>query len=1333
MKKKNGRISTMEIAGRVGALLLTLVVMIGLLPLTAFADPAETGEFTSMIDPGMPKNYSDDMANPYGYDKGQKFLLNEETELLLYYSFGSNNNTKPENTETKWFDSFQPFIKDSNTDLRKNNASSFKTEGSYDGGGINTQAFGYVAAVGFDPNGTGRKDHVAYVGYENGQQTIDGTNNYKGYVLWVQDTRSGNQYGPWKVSIGSSNWLSSNNADLYAGSNFFNIIAGDFDADGKEDLVISVVDDNQFGLSQYRFSANGGLQEIMKGNTDLLHPEYRGIGSQGSEAKQKLSMDFAVGDFNGDGVDDFAVMSYLNRGSSLNGSNNGNINFGLPYLCVSYGSSGSGSIAAGQRASTYITTDIVGYAANASMYCATVAAGDIDNDGKDELITAGYKGRSQYYNGKLDFGTNENKILYASFYASGGSMTAIEYKELEMNAWTKEGNGREDPVGPKLMVEAVAANGEANPEAIFISGDMYLCERSSNKLDTSGAESPYTLDYFRSADKDAPGGAVGKSYIASVAVGDFMGEYSTKEGREHIAYVVGLQRSSGGHKYSFSVHMAGATVEGADDGFYNVTGDYIFYDQSFNLKDRPNCVIAAIDRDNDGTLASYTGSAYAWSDPQVRAILQASPYFAELNDGASGAEYLYDSPETSYSISETYTYSTSSSDSVSFGFGFKGEIEGGAVSAELQLGAAFDWTKTFTESLQTEVTDTFSAGAYDTVVLCRTPVFLYNYDVTYLDEAGEEVKGTMQIAVPKAPTYEQLTIEKYNEFVAYYNSILDESGADADARLQTVADDLYLGNEGNPFGYYREDASGELKSLERYGNVMKNLTTSAGSNSVDFTISKEKGEEVEIAHGFSFELSVVGGFGIGGASAKAGGYVSLDYMNGHSVSKSHGSGTSFSGTVMGLDGNAMRADGLDPAAWAFNWMLGTWDSNLKDSTENSKGYVPVVGYILNSVKAPPMPVEDLNVQFTRSSETDELLFDLSWACGDVDGTGRTKTAGYLVYLYDLAEDTYKLVGSVDDPETTAYRYQNTFDGREYYHFMVTAYSAPTATAASLESVPRTTTYYMSTAKSTILSIEKSGADGLNDIYTIHFADGTSQTFTVTNGNGIASIELLSADPATGVDTYQITFSDGSTTTFTVTNGEKGEQGEPGKDGVGVDRIEKLRSEGSTDIYAVYLTDGTFYTFSVTNGKDGANGKDGLDGKDGIDGKDGLNGKDGTDGRNGADGTDGATGAGGQNGTDGVGIADIRIDEEGNFIFTLSDGRQINAGTVPADSQQASQLAQAQADIVQLQQQIQKQASYRTAAICGVALAGASLLWQIIALILALTHAKKKDPETSAVS
>lgn len=80
----------------------------------------------------------------------------------------------------------------------------------------------------------------------------------------------------------------------------------------------------------------------------------------------------------------------------------------------------------------------------------------------------------------------------------------------------------------------------------------------------------------------------------------------------------------------------------------------------------------------------------------------------------------------------------------------------------------------------------------------------------------------------------------------------------------------------------------------------------------------------------------------------------------------------------------------------------------------------------------------------------------------------------------------------------------------------------------------------------IVSVVKTGTNGLVDTYTITFTDGTSTTFTVnngedgTNGNGIADISKTGTDGL--VDTYTITYANGTTETFTITNGENGEDG-----------------------------------------------------------------------------------------------------------------------------------------------------------------------------------------------
>lgn len=182
----------------------------------------------------------------------------------------------------------------------------------------------------------------------------------------------------------------------------------------------------------------------------------------------------------------------------------------------------------------------------------------------------------------------------------------------------------------------------------------------------------------------------------------------------------------------------------------------------------------------------------------------------------------------------------------------------------------------------------------------------------------------------------------------------------------------------------------------------------------------------------------------------------------------------------------------------------------------------------------------------------------------------------------------------------------------------------------------------------ILKIEKTSTDGLVDTYTITFTNGTTTTFTITNGKdgedgvsptvsineqgywvingvptnvkaqgengkGIVSISKTSSDGL--VDTYTIEFTDGTTSVFTVTNGSDGTDGqtptivineegywvingvttdvkahgENGKDGISIVSVKKTATNGLVDTYTILYSDGSETTFTITNGKDGEDG------------------------------------------------------------------------------------------------------------------------------------------------
>ena len=692
---------------RIAATALSLAMVVSLLPFTVLAQndaPVEgktelAQKFNELMDPGTPQNYDPNMANPYGYDKGQKFLLSEQNELLFYYTFDTGNNAgnKTGNRHTAWYNRY---AHGGSATLRDDNKGTVQGGFSEFGEYATTDAYSYVAATAFDPTGSGRRDHVAYVGYENVKD------RGQGYYVWILNTRTGAQYGPTRISkapTDACSWLDKSNVDLYAGSNFFGIVAGDFDGDGKENLILTVTDnDNRYGL--YNLSLNDKKNIITheweeKGQ---LHPIYVANQSKmgdtnGDMGSHKLSVSLAVGDFNGDGIDDLATLSYPNVGNRLNGKSDLlDARFGLPYVSVTYGIKGDSYPLNNRRTGGYVTDGEKTYTLDmngmpsvsvrfdhATSVCTGLAAGDIDGDGVDEIVTAGYYAVSSVYeenNGNKYMGyeyltLEDDKWLYGSFSAANGSLSNIEYRKLDRNEWSKNGAGENDCAGAKVAVACVAMDGKTNPDSVFVSGNIYRCQKDTNKLDTSDKlddngqkiNNPFTLPYFTAGDKGAESHTVPKSYLTSLAVGNFE---ETDDGSEQLFFVVGLQAKNATvndkYRYYFSIHSVGVASRdsnGLAKSYLYEAGGYVYRNQKFGLDKRPNVLVVAIDRDDDGIVASYKEAGYTWSDPKLITILQASPYFDEVGD------YLYDSPETTYNETVTYTMEYGTSKSVSFGAG----------------------------------------------------------------------------------------------------------------------------------------------------------------------------------------------------------------------------------------------------------------------------------------------------------------------------------------------------------------------------------------------------------------------------------------------------------------------------------------------------------------------------------------------------------------------------------------------------------------------------------------------------------------------------------------
>ena len=90
----------------------------------------------------------------------------------------------------------------------------------------------------------------------------------------------------------------------------------------------------------------------------------------------------------------------------------------------------------------------------------------------------------------------------------------------------------------------------------------------------------------------------------------------------------------------------------------------------------------------------------------------------------------------------------------------------------------------------------------------------------------------------------------------------------------------------------------------------------------------------------------------------------------------------------------------------------------------------------------------------------------------------------------------------------------------------------------------------------------------------------------SGSDGVGITNIAKTGTSGLVDTYTITLSNGTTKTFTVTNGAKGDTGATGQTGAtgkGISSISKTGTSGLVDTYTITYSDNTTSTFTVTNG------------------------------------------------------------------------------------------------------------------------------------------------------
>lgn len=846
-------------------------------------------------------------------------------------------------------------------------------EGAADGKGSQMSTFRWsnstdvgnaerIATVAFDPNGTGKDEYIANLVFDKSSARLH---------LYVtnKDRRVSKV-----VQIGDGNDSEYiKKLKFYQTRAMLCLTAGDFDGDGKDTLMVYTPGNNNStdtvdSIKEYTFSGgkltdNGrviNLGDVIDGGRDALKAMLYHDGNGDNELRAHLSVDMEVGDVDMDGIDELAMTVNVNdlKESEYKLDGKTYTDFEKSYLTVyDYNNSNKWS----QMMNKKLLNSNDGPSGRARFAGVTIGYVSDAPSGSmpPEVVAVGYYDKKDNYR---DCEFNRSKLLAYSYqYSTNDNSWTEKCKATEVvtNGFTNTGTKGDDVQNP-IAVAAVAADGVNTQEYLFISGSMY-------KVGTANGSQLSILEGSdKGHDRWLGGRLINNSGILDYAVGNFDGN---KQGREQVYYVEYRKQET----FDKQFLKIGQLYKGSTGStFSRWEDDWTYYDKS-----NCNLALTTADVNNDAMLAKIQSVSTGYTDPKVMAILEASPHFAEVNDGDIGNSQT----GIGYSKDNTVTVTASGS----FGFDIMAGFEYVAPLIETGGGVEFNTSHTFTvgatKSTSKEITVEYSNDTNDNMVLMyATPMTYYEYQVKYPDDTKKgnspKLTSSMTLAVPGNPSMNMVSVDTYNKAASAYEG------------MQQIGSNLHLGTSGQPNTYRsslpsgsHSEQSGKVGHYKDSGTQLQSFTT-ATSSGVNFEYSYEGSVQM---------YGVVGGFKAGGGyhwGASAG----TERVNTNTITKL--------GAVTG--GGDSR--------YNFDWSFGTWTVPFNGDE------VPVLGYVVSNVTAPPSPAQDLSL----SEQTTNSMV-LSWESGD------RPAEYYKIYRYlkDNKEEPFVLIDTVDAAESSSGQYAYT--------------------------------------------------------------------------------------------------------------------------------------------------------------------------------------------------------------------------------------------------------------------------------------------------------------------
>lgn len=819
----------------------------------------------------------------------------------------------------------------------------------------NKNGFTIMDTAPVDAEGEGQKRYVAVLGYWLGGKRLE---------LYIAD-KDGNRVSN-TYAIGGEKTLDYlEQADAFEDTGFVSVAAGDFNGDGKDTVIayapLMESDSEQPQLWEFSIGSNMQLEKtgtvcnifdiLGTGNIATKHS------NNGKVFRNTPVVQMTTADTDKDSVDELVVTAGMNNTKA-------DVNNRQSRMFI------YDNITEEEKSywNKTFELDTKGYNnGNQRLRWASSSVGNLvmTGSGADypEIITAGWVDKKTNKDSDLthDIGayvtscskTTKKGNSAIGTYAKSEVPAIGSNGQPQVSGFTKDGHYRDD-MQSLVVVDTFAADGVNAKASVLIMDTIYTYEAGK------GLNEEYRTDYFNHSDNGIGTSIITNGLVQDAVSGNFSGN---EEGREQIVFTTCQKRASK-NQYFYKTY----TYKKTGKSFWqcNSTGYRI------SKKGNAYTSLCAPDIDSDSTIARIKDVSLTYTEPEVLALLESTPYFSEVDEGDIG------NSETAYGKENGEGTSVSTAEGLTTNIvaGFEWSVDD--ICAGFVCGAGFETSveQGYTWETATSTTKKFSLNySNDTgenqVIVYRRPVTTYRYEI-------KGTKDTMVLARQGTLLTSMLPVDEYNEAAQSYE-------------LEEIADGT-LATPGNPFSY-RSSTAG-------LNNVAESkITTQYGKEG---TVTQEFSTETEQEKTFTYDLN---------ASFTAYGLV-------FGVKAGGGAGTTYSESQSTINTEAITKTGAvtgkQVEGYDFNWKFAHWTTKV-NGTE-----IPVLGYVLTNVIAPPSPPENLAVESVTSDSA-----KITWDAGE---RGADEYRIYQIYsdgsdiqigTVDGTESTYEVTGLKPD---TSYTY-----------------------------------------------------------------------------------------------------------------------------------------------------------------------------------------------------------------------------------------------------------------------------------------------------------------------